>query len=111
MFIDADEPLDFLSFLENTSRDCGIAAKVSSVSSLDAKIGEWPSIGFQITSMGSFPKFLRFLEKLESSIYPIEIQTLSINRLSKDEMGLKEFEGFSVGDIKADFLIKAYAKQ
>lgn len=110
MFISSDEPLAFLVFLENTSRDYGISSKISSAFMPEAKESLWPSISFQVTSSGAFPDFLKFLEKLESGIYPVEIQNLSINRLSENELKLKEFEGLSLGAVRADFLIKVYTK-
>ena len=110
LFVESAVPIEFIDFLEKTSRDCQTSIKISP--SLVVKIPKdpWPSIAFQITSVGSFPNFLKFLEKLESSKYLIEIQNLNISRLTEAELKLKEFEKFSLGDVKTIFSLKVYTK-
>jgi len=51
------------------------------------------------------------LEKLKSSFYLIEIQNLTISRLSETELKSKEFEEFSLGDVKATLSIKVYTSR
>jgi hypothetical protein len=110
LFTNSEAPIDFISFLEKTSKDCHLTIKIVPIAI--AKEGEepWPSLSFSITSLGSFPNFLRFLEKLETGPYLIEIQNLGIKKLSDTELKSKEFENLSVGDIRADFLIKVFAR-
>lgn len=110
LFVNQKMPIDFISFLERTSQNSQLTLKISPAPPLKIEKDPWPSISFQLISTGSFPNFLKFLEKLESSFYLIEIQNLSISRLSETELKSKEFENFSLGDIKADLLIKAYTR-
>ena len=80
LFVDARVPVDFIRFLENTAESSSLDISISPTSS--GKFGNdyWQSLIFQISSRGSFPNFLRFLEKLENSPYLIEIQSLNISR-------------------------------
>ena len=110
IFINADLPIDFISFLEKDSQDCGLIVKISPLSLIETQKDPWPSIGFQITAAGSSPNFLKFLEKLESSQYLIEIQNLNIVRLSELELKTKEFEKLSPGDVKTLFSLKVFTK-
>jgi len=110
LFIDPKVPVEFISFLETTARDCAINIEISP--SLPSKIEKdpWPSLFFQISSTGSFSKFLKFLAEIETSPYLIEIQNLNGRRLTEKELKLKEFENFSLGDVKTTLSIKVYTK-
>ena len=80
LFVNPQVPVDFIRFLENTAENCSSDIGISPTSS--GKFGNdyWQSLIFQISSRGSFPNFLKFLEKLENSPYLIEIQSLNISR-------------------------------
>jgi len=110
LFTNSEAPIDFISFLEKTSQACHLTIKIVP-SAITKKTEEpWPSLSFSITLTGSFPNFLRFLERLETGPYLTEIQNLSIKRLLETELKLKEFENLSLGDIQASFLIRAFTK-
>ena len=110
LFIDPEVPVEFIRFLEKTSRDCQTSIKISPALSTKTPKDPWPSLTFQITSASSFPNFLKFLEKLESSNYLIEIQNLNISRLSEMELKSKEFEQFSLGDVRTTLSLKVYTR-
>lgn len=110
LFIDSEVPVEFISFLEATARDCEIPIEISSALPSKIKEDPWPSLFFQISSTTSFSKFLRFLAKIETSPYLIEIQNLNTRRLTGKELKLKEFERFSLSDIKTTLSIKIYTK-
>lgn len=96
-FIDSEVPIDFIKFLEKTASDAGLSIDISPLS---LKIGEaapWNSIGFSLILIGSFPDFSKFLEKIETASYLLEVQGL----------GLKRYET-SPSNIKADLTIKVY---
>lgn len=97
LFIDSETPVEFIGFLEKINRDCELSLKISLTPPIRLEKDSWPSVTFQMNSIGSFPYFLKFLEKLESSPYLIEIQNLSVNKLEK-------------GDIQANFSLKVFAK-
>ncbi len=110
LFVDPEIPIEFISFLERTSEDCDVLAKISSAPARKIKTDPWPSINFQISTFSSSPNFLKFLEKLESSPYLIEISNLSIQRMAEADLKLKEYERFTLGDVKATLTIKVYTK-
>jgi hypothetical protein len=110
IFVDPKETLDFINFLEKTSRDCDLTLKISSSLLTKRKEDLWPSISFQMTATSPFPNFLKFLEKLESSPYLVEIRDLNISRLAEAETKLEGKEKFSAGDITANLLLKVYTK-
>jgi len=108
LFIDSEAPIDFISFLEKTSKGCQVSIEIVPAAITNEE--PWPSLSFSITLTGSFPNFLRFLEKLQTSPYLTEIRNLSIKRLQDAELKSKEFENLSPGDIQASFLIRAFTK-
>ena len=110
LLTNSEAPIDFISFLEKTSRDCHLTIKIVPAAITKKTEESWASLSFSIILTGSFPNFLRFLEKLESGPYLIEIQNLSIKRLPETELKSKEFENLSLGDIQASFLIKVFTK-
>lgn len=110
LFINPEIPVDFISFLEKISQDSKISIKISSPSFSGSEKASWPSLQFQISAIGSFSNFSKFLEKIETAHYLIEIKNLTITRLSETEITTKEKEGFSLGDIKATLLIKVYTQ-
>ncbi len=110
VFIDGEVPVEFLRFLEKTARDCNVAMDISLSSTPKVKEEKWPHLFFQINSIGFLPDFLRFFEKLENCPYLIDIQSLSVNRLSDENLKSKEYEGFSSGSVTATISVKVYSK-
>ena len=110
LFIDPGVPVEFISFLETAARDCDFPIVISPALPSKIEKDPWPSLSFQISSITSFSKFLRFLVKIETSPYLIEIQNLNARRLTEKELKLKEFEKLSLGDIKTTLSIKVYTK-
>jgi len=110
LFINPEAPVEFISFLETTAQDSQIPIKISSALDSKTEEGLWPSLVFKITSISSFPKFLKFLEKLETSPYLIEIRNLNISELDEVEIRSEEFEAFSLEDVKSTLSIKVFTK-
>jgi len=81
-FVDAKEPIGFIEFLE----------KEAEASKLSIEITPLVSRQFQIALKGAFPDFVRYIEKMESASYLIEVANVNIS------------EG------TASFLIKTYSK-
>jgi len=79
LFVNKDLPLNFINFLEKTSRDCQLSLNMSSSPPDGSQNKTWSFFVFQIRSSGTFPNFMKFLEKLENSNYLIEIQSLGIS--------------------------------
>jgi len=103
-FVDPKVPVEFIKFLEQNAKNSGLSVDISPIAT-EEKENEWPSLSFQITTNGSFPSLLKFLEKLENSPYLIEILNLNLMRINELEEG-----GVSVGGVSALFLIKVSTK-
>jgi hypothetical protein len=109
-FVNSEVPVEFISFLETTAKDCQVSINISSAIPGETKEEIWPSLVFRITSISSFPKFLRFLEKLETCPYLIQIQNLQISRLTNSEHEKQKAGEFSLGDVSTSFSIKVLTK-
>ncbi len=110
IFVDPEVPVEFIKFLEKIARDCQVSLKVSSISSQPDRKAIWPALTLQATSFSPLPDLLRFLDKVNSSIYLIEIQNINISRLTEAEVKTPKLENFSVGDARASFSLKVFAK-
>jgi Tfp pilus assembly protein PilO len=93
LFVNLETPVDFIRFLENNSQDLSIKISLAGIGKEEKG---WSYLNFSINTRGSFTQFLKFLEKIESSPYLIEINSLNIKRSEKE--------------IEANFLIKVFAK-
>ncbi len=80
LFVDSEAPIGLIEFLEKTAANSGVSIKIKPVSLKESKEDSWNSIGFQITTISSSDNSLRFLEKLETAPYLIEIQNVVVNK-------------------------------
>jgi Tfp pilus assembly protein PilO len=110
LFIDPEVPVEFISFLEETARDCDLSVEISPFPASKITEDPWSSLLFQIRTTASFSKFSKFLEKLETSPYLIKIQNLNVKRLTEKDLEQKAFEKFSLGDTINTLLIKVYTQ-
>jgi Tfp pilus assembly protein PilO len=110
LFINPEVPIDFIGFLEKISQDSKVSIKISLLSTKEEK-DIWPSLQFQISATGSFNNFSKFLKRIDTTSYLVEIKNININRLTEDELKTKGFEGLSSGDIKATIVLKVYTKE
>ena len=92
LFIDPEIPIDLIKFWEKTADDSGLSIDISPVSLKPVAADSWSSIGFSLILTGFFPDFLKFLEKIETSFYLLEVQ------------------GLTVKDLKADLMVKVFTK-
>lgn len=122
LLVDPETPIEFISFLEKNAQVTGVELEISSMTKrtptlpppsqrAPEKKEPWPSLSLQLLVVGSFPNFLEFLEKLETSPYLIEILNLNSRRLTERELKSKEFEKFSLGDTSTSLSVKVYTKQ
>lgn len=103
LLINPDVPIEFIEFLEATAKYSDVSINIYPYA---LKVGEsdrWDSIGFNLILVGSFANFMRFLEKIESAYYLIEIQNLLIKKPVKQE-------GFSGDDVTVNLKIKVFVK-
>lgn len=109
LFIDPKAPIDFIKFLEKIGGDSGVLIDISYIGVRKIETDPWPSLGFQIALTGPFPNCLKFLERIETSPYLIEVQNLDIRRIAKEEVARFK-EGVSAGNVEATLSIKVFTK-
>jgi len=103
LFVDSQNPVEFIKFLEKTASDEKVKLEISSPSF--SKDGESSLIIFRLSSYGDFSKNLSFIRKLETGPYLIRIKNLDIG-IYKDAKNLKE----EAENIKIVFSINVFAK-
>lgn len=86
LFINSAEPINFIEFLEREAANSRLSIEIAPSPSPKIKEDLWPSMNFQLKMSGSFSDFLKFLEKLESSPYLIEVLNLNINKPAEEKL-------------------------
>jgi hypothetical protein len=109
-FIDPEVPIEFITFLEKNAVFFQQKIEISLAPKIKTDTEPWPSLSFQISTHGSFPNSLKFLEKLENGPYLIEISDLNIKKLTEGEIQSTKFQGLSSGDVESTFSIKVYTR-
>ncbi len=97
LFIDQETPIEFIEFLEEKAKDSFLAIEISAASSKKSESEKWNFSNYQLSLIGSFSNILKFLEKIETAPYLIEISNLNIKQ-TKEE------------DIRAGLIMKVYTK-
>lgn len=110
LFVDPEIPVDLMEFLEKTAINSGNSINISPVSLRTDGTDLWDSIAFQLDVTGPCFGFLKFLQKIESCLYLIEIKELNIKKLSEQELKLERYEKYSLGDVGANLVIKVFTK-
>jgi Tfp pilus assembly protein PilO len=106
--VKAEMPLDFINFLEDVSKECQVISSFSPIASPKAEKDGLPAISFQVVITGNFSSAMKFLKKIESGPYLIQIGNLTI----KNELGdVLEEGGAQQGQVRMDLSLKAYAKK
>jgi len=90
LFINSDVPVDLIKFWRETAKNSGLLIDISPTSVEASETVLWDYIGFRLSLIGSFSDFLKFLEKIETAPYLIEIQNLSAKN-SKQFLTIKVY--------------------
>lgn len=99
LFIDYNLPVQFIRFLEDNARIGNLLITIVPSAGGSLEENKWSFLSFQVTVFGSFADFLKFLEKLENSLYLVQVQNLNI---SMDKGGSDK--------ITADLSIRVFAR-
>ncbi len=103
LFVDPNNPVDFIEFLENTSAVFQITSQISLPPvPRDSKQVTQNFIIVRFSSTGGFQEILNFAQKIETGPYLIGIENLSIQPDSKNQ---------SSNEFNAVFTIKAFTKK
>jgi len=97
LFIPSSEPLEFIEFLEKEGENSNLDIEILPFA-LEKKDKPWPSMNFRLSLIGAFSDFLKFLERLESAPYLIDV--LNLNVVKEEEEP----------ETKITLLIKVYTK-
>jgi hypothetical protein len=103
LFVDSQNPVEFIKFLEKTASDTQVKLEISSPSF--SKDGESSLAIFRLSSYGDFSKNLSFIRKLETGPYLIRIKNLDIGKY-KDTKNLED----QAENIKIVFSINVFTK-
>ena len=83
ILINREVPIEFITFLEQNAENSRLESKISLLAVGGKETDPWPSLSFQVSLKGSFPDFLKFLERLENGPYLTEILNLNIQKAAK----------------------------
>ena len=113
LFIDPNNPVDFIKFLESTAYNFQITSQISLRPSFqNAQQGTGGIIKnfiiFQLSSRGNFSDVLNFVKKIENGPYLIEIENLTIGDSGASESGKKTAVSSASKNVDATFTIKAF---
>ncbi len=85
LLIDPTEPIDFIEFLEEQTQTFSLSLEITPSPRREIKEDLWPSMNFQLSLSGAFSDFAKFLEKLESGPYLVEILSLNVREDVQEE--------------------------
>ncbi len=100
LFVNSEVPIDLIEFWEKTAAGTGLSIDITptSLSAVALENEPWSSLVFRLNLTGSFPNFLRFLQKIERGPYLTEVQDINVK------------EGSLVGDTVVNLTIKVFTK-
>lgn len=104
LFIDPQNPVNVITFLETIARDAGLSAKISLLPNAGQKNN---TITFQIAATDDFLKLMRFSEKLENSPYLMEIEKISMASAGNANTS----KNSNLGNVDAVFTVNTFAQQ
>ncbi|OGZ72432.1 MAG: hypothetical protein A2908_03285 [Candidatus Staskawiczbacteria bacterium RIFCSPLOWO2_01_FULL_38_12b] len=115
LFIDPQNPVDFIKFLENTANDTGIKIEISLAPISQQKNEKF--ITLQLFSSDNFIKIMNFTEKLENGPYLVEIKNVAIKKqppktpsnLASEQVETND--GAPSEEVDANFSINIFTKQ
>jgi hypothetical protein len=112
MFVDQDNPVNFIEFLESTAADSNITSQISLPPDVGFAKVKTDFVTFQFSSKGPFLGVENFLQKIEAGPYYIEVENLTIQN-SEDNTGknLSISGNYSLRKVDAVVSIKVFTKQ
>jgi hypothetical protein len=110
LFVDPSNPVDFIEFLEKEASSVKITSQISLTSNPRAPLNSEQFINLQFTSEGIFSNVMRFIKKIESGPYLIEIEKLIIQD-SKKNAQTKIITEYTARNVEAVITIKVFTKK
>ncbi len=109
LFIDPQNPVDFIEFLEKEAQNQGLDFLISSVKEASDKKSLRVITVFQAALGGSFPECLTFLKRLEQSPWLIKIDQVGLDRISEKNK-LLSFKDLREGDVVLNLNFKTFSR-
>jgi len=107
-FVAAEAPVNFIEFLEREAQESELKIEIYPLILPLAKTDLWRSSSLRIMVGGPFSNCSAFLEKLEQSLYLVEVFQLTIERIEEEGPG-RRFEGLSLGDVSFNISLKTFS--
>lgn len=108
LFVNSEMPVGFLQFLEETAKSNNLSINISYTSQGKEESSTFPFLGFRLVTSGSFPNSWKFLRKLETSSYLLEIQDLVIRHLTENQLRQEDYRELSISDVELSLSIKIF---
>jgi len=84
LFLDPENPIKFLNYLEKTGNSLGLSVKTSSLSFSQDEKNPWSALCLQVFLTSDFSSFTRFLESLENSPFVLQLQNLNLEKTNNE---------------------------
>lgn len=106
MFVDRENPLEFIEFVETVAESSGILLQVSPQSSAQGK-----KASFQLSLRGALPSLIKFLGSIERGSYLLAVKNLNASS-HKGEIGIAGIptEGNLSEEVQANILVEVLLK-
>ena len=108
LFVDPASPVNFITFLETTASNAGVASDITIVPSAPGQPGVPGSgIVFAVALHGDYPGILAFCQVLEKGPFLAKIKNITVVKAVKDPNNAKSLKG----SLEAHIAIEALPKQ
>ncbi len=109
LFVDSDNPVNFIKFLEDAASDTGVNLQVSILPYSGNEDSSLKFILFQLFLKGKFEDILSFVNKMEFGDYLVEINGLTIEN-QKENLASKK-DNNALRENSSVINIKVFAKR
>lgn len=107
VFVDRQNPVDFIKFLELTASSVGITPEISIATGSANSQKDQNSVLFQLFANDDFLKIMRLIKAIENGPYLVEIQTISMKSTKEPA----DSKNTASGKVESTLFIKAFAKK
>ena len=84
LFLESENPVEFLNYLEETALSSGILIQTSALSFGGKNNGAFHYLSLQVSFKSRFFNFSKFLDRLENSSFMLEIQNLNVRKIGDE---------------------------
>lgn len=107
LFVNPENPIQFMNFLESNASELNLKIETSFPPLKEEEKG---FLRIRLDLLGSYPHFCAFLERLENAPYLLEIEQLTVDKFSEDELKKEDYKDYTINDVRVILTIKALTK-